>query len=226
MQKFLPLFLSGGAFSVYESCSTDVKEDYEQLRAALTNAFSLNTSAYEAFVSRRYVSGQAVDVYSSELRRLARLVCATSDDSWIKCAFVAGLPDKLKRQLKAAVSLENMTLEEVVERTRNLTNVQESCCAIGIRKERRTGAVDTCYNCQKAGHLARDCANGSSQRTAVSCCEHSKSLLQLLKAWSPGSPLCGRLATAAKQLTIRFCGEISHVMANCPVRSTEVSKNE
>ena len=135
VQKFLPLFLSGGAFSVYESCSTDVKEDYEQLRVALTNAFSLNTfSAYEAFVSRRYVAGEAVDVYLSELRRLARLVCDTSDNSWVKCAFVVGLPDELKHQLKATVSLENMTLEEVVERTRNLTNVQESVARLGFAR--------------------------------------------------------------------------------------------
>ena len=86
-------------------------DEFTKLKAVLTDAFSLNAySAYEAFVSRRYIVGETVDVYLSELRRLARLVCATVDDSWIKCAFVAGLPDGLKRQLKAASSMENITL--------------------------------------------------------------------------------------------------------------------
>ena len=38
--KFLPLFLTGGAFSVYQSLSKIEKEDYNGLKKALLSAFS------------------------------------------------------------------------------------------------------------------------------------------------------------------------------------------
>ena len=96
---------------MYESVAEDVRTDFGKLKIALTGAFSLNSyAAYEAFVSRRYVRGESVDVYLSELRRLARLVTSVVDDSWIKCAFVTGLHDETKRQLKAASSVEAMTI--------------------------------------------------------------------------------------------------------------------
>ena len=62
-----------------------MKQNFIRLKAALTSAFSLNSfAAYEAFVCRRFIPGEAVDVHLSDLRRLARLVHTTVDDSWIK----------------------------------------------------------------------------------------------------------------------------------------------
>ena len=44
----LPLLLSGGAFAVYQGLSEDVKEDYANVRNALTAAFSSSPlTAYE-----------------------------------------------------------------------------------------------------------------------------------------------------------------------------------
>lgn len=167
VEKFLPLFLCGGAFSVFESFDEDVRKDYAKLKTALTNAFSLNPcTAYEAFVSRRYVTGESVDVYLSELRRLGRLVSSTTTDSWIKCAFIAGLPENVKSQLKAACSLETMSLALVVERARSLTNAQETCGAVGLGKEKRP---IICFNCRQPGHLSSNCTEkrhqGRTQQT-------------------------------------------------------------
>ena len=167
LEKFLPLFLCGGAFSVYESLADDVRADFYKLKAALTSAFSLNGyAAYEAFVSRRYIRGESVDVYLSELRRLARLVAPAIDDSWIKCAFVAGLPDETKRQLKAASSVEAMTLELVVARARNLINVDESFGAVGLHGAKQA----VCFNCNRPGHIARNCRKGEQVKSPRSCC--------------------------------------------------------
>ena len=149
------------AFSVFESFDEDVRKDYAHLKTSLTNAFSLNTcTAYEAFVSRRYVTGESVDVYLSELHRLGRLVSSTTTDSWIKCAFIAGLPENVKSQLKAACSLETMSLALVVERARSLTNAQETCGAVGLGKEKRP---IICFNCRQPGHLSSNCTEKRHQ---------------------------------------------------------------
>lgn len=67
LETFVPLFLSGPAYSVYEGLDSDVKYSYPQLKRALLKAFSLNSfSAYETFVNRRYVSGESVDAYLSD----------------------------------------------------------------------------------------------------------------------------------------------------------------
>jgi hypothetical protein len=59
LEKFIPLFLVGGAFSVYEALSDEKKTDYEKLKAALLKAFSVNqTTAYEQFINRRLLPGE------------------------------------------------------------------------------------------------------------------------------------------------------------------------
>ena len=99
-EKFVPLFLSGGAFSVYESLSDADKTDYDRLKAAMSRAFSPNCfRAFEQFVARRCKVGEPVDVFLADLRRLAALVKPDPDDAWIRCAFVRGLPEPIRHQL-------------------------------------------------------------------------------------------------------------------------------
>ena len=48
----LPLFLSGGAFAVYQGLSDEIKEDYKEVKNALTTAFSASPlTAYEEFIN-------------------------------------------------------------------------------------------------------------------------------------------------------------------------------
>lgn len=67
LQSILPLFLSGGAFAVYDGLSGGVKSDYQALTQALQQAFSANCfQAYEEFISRRLLPCESVDVYASD----------------------------------------------------------------------------------------------------------------------------------------------------------------
>ena len=73
VSKLLPLFLEGLAFAVYREMDPDEKGDLTAIKRALTDAFSLNAfQAYEQ-LTRRTWKDEPVDVYLSDLRRLAKL---------------------------------------------------------------------------------------------------------------------------------------------------------
>ena len=75
LENFLPLFLVGDAFAVYDALADGVKTKYDDLKDHLLKAFSLNSfAAFDRLVLRRYVPGESVDVYLSDLRRLIGLI--------------------------------------------------------------------------------------------------------------------------------------------------------
>ena len=83
-------------------------------------------SAFEAFVARRYLPGESIDVYLSDLGRLAELNRTVED--FVKTAFVSGLPAEMRTQLKAASALETMSLPKVVELARAMVARSQYHC--------------------------------------------------------------------------------------------------
>jgi hypothetical protein len=174
LDKFLPLFLSGGAFAVYESLDEKVKSEYSLLKEALISAFTVSQfSAYKLFKTRSLRDGEAVDVYLSDLKRLGSLVgrVTSSSDEWIKCAFIDGLPGKVKTQLVSACCLEKMSIQEIVQRSRSLVHCDEvTISAVSKHNFHRSSYPTTsnitedasprvfkCFSCQKEGHISRNC---------------------------------------------------------------------
>jgi hypothetical protein len=176
LESFVPLFLSGGAFAVYENLEADVKEDYAKLKDALTKAFSTHQlRAFEEFSSRRLQAEETIDVFVADLRRLSGLVAPGLPEEWIKCKVVSGLPEETKNQLVAACSVERMSLVEVVERVRVLANACGSSSTlsavarIGNRKgnPQRTQHQRTCFRCGQVGRISRECSQPSIRRCFV-----------------------------------------------------------
>lgn len=158
MEKFVPLFLTGGAFAVYDSLPVKSKENYK-VRAALMRAFSEDRfRAYGDFVQRRLQSGEPVDVYLSDLRRLAGKVSGGLPEEWLVCAFVSGLPDDVSVNLKSACKLESMSLGEVVERARIVMSLRgDAVCAVGRSRNSLAKNEIRCYQCRATGHIKRFC---------------------------------------------------------------------
>ena len=106
-----------------------------------------------------------MDVYLSELRRLGRLVSKNLPDEWLKCAFVNGLPDDVKLQLKAATAVDSMSIAEVVERARIILSVMSCSTGMVARTSgSRAGAtreppkeMRSCFVCGETNHFARKC---------------------------------------------------------------------
>jgi hypothetical protein len=197
LAAFLPLFLSGGAFAVYQGLSSDAKADYASVKAALTSAFSLNCfSAYEQFVTRRLRQGESVDVYLAELTKLATLVDEFPSERILKCAFVSGLPADMKRQLLAACSLSDLSLQSIAEKARCRLLSRDSCCA-GVAESSPSAPVRSdrrrlvCFTCGAEGHVSRNCQ---------------------------------QKAAAVAHRKCHVCGLVGHFASGCPQR-VESAKN-
>jgi hypothetical protein len=228
LKSFLPLFLAGGAFAVYQGLPDKDKDDYDKVKRALTSAFSLGPFvAYEEFMTRRLVSGESVDVYLADLKRLATLVAKKVDEEWLKCAFVCGLPGDIKAQVQTACSLTTMKLHEVVEKARSLVVTKVACFA-SISRGGGGGTSFThnvgrsrgysgggrggrgsiqCYQCNGYGHMARECPSSSSANRD----QHVRG----------GNNYRG----GGGDRVCHICGKSGHLSRACP-SGTDVSKNE
>lgn len=158
LTSFLPLFLSGGAFAVYEGLDEKVKSDFEQLTEALRKAFSVNRfTAFNQFIDRRLLPGESVDVFVSDLKRLAKLVGGDVPSSWIQCALIRGLPVDMQLQLKAACKLDKMNLTDTIARCRLLvTTAEANIGAVAQHRPVNKQGVK-CFVCGAFGHMARQC---------------------------------------------------------------------
>ena len=191
---FLPLFLSGPAFSVYQQLSDDIKADYDKLKKELTTAFSTNPfSSYEQLRNRVLSEGESVDVYLADLRRLVNLMGQTVADPLLRCAFVAGLPTDISLQLKSTVNVESMELSTLVSKARAMLATRSgnsSYVCAGVAKNR--AANFQCYNCSGTGHIARNCTSERKSKSAA-------------------------LPTRVRRCYV--CGSVDHLANRCPQRA-------
>ena len=185
LHEFLPLFLEGAAFAIYDQLTDKDKEDGVKIEEALLNAFAQdNFGAYDSFRRRSWLPGESVDVYLADLWRLARLAKVESDEL-VRCAFICGLPSDVSARLRTTANISSTDLSTVAEQARiYLANEQYHNASVSARGRGRdqrklkeeiergqsaddVGCVDSrksnrkkieCYNCG-GDHLARHCKN-------------------------------------------------------------------
>jgi hypothetical protein len=189
LEEILPLFLSNGALTVYQSLSDDVKADYSKLKRSLVRAFSSSPfQAYEELISCSLALSESVDVYVAKVKRLASLVSSSVDDEFIKNAVIAGFPTIVKHQLQAGCVLTEMSLPDVAEKARDLLYVQSQSVANVVLegkchlcgkpghfsqscwKLHKVGRAAGCYRCGDVKYLARDCPNRGNGYRGVRTC--------------------------------------------------------
>ena len=176
--KFLPLFLSGPAFAVYQQLSDGVRGDYDKLKKELNNAFSTNAFAsYEQLRSRVLLDGESVDVYLADLRRLVNLIGQKDANALLRCAFVAGLPSEISMQLRSTANISEMPLDEIVAKARamlatTMSTTTYACAATSPREVSYASNPKQCYNCKGYGHISKDCSSKQlvSERPRVRRC--------------------------------------------------------
>ncbi|KHJ41546.1 hypothetical protein D918_08398 [Trichuris suis] len=88
------------------------KKSAANVREALMSEFAMDLSAaYDEFTTRQLRNGEAPDVFLAELRTLASLFGGISEKG-LACAFLAGLPERVRHLLKAGLRMEDLSVSQ------------------------------------------------------------------------------------------------------------------
>ena len=228
LETVIPLRLSGGAFKVYQQIPAADRSDTTKIKAALVAAFGDDPfAAYDLFISRKLRPAESVDVYLAELRRLATAFGGVSDKA-LGCAFVSGLPEAVRQSLRASSRMEEMDVNEILQRARAIL-ADEPVAVAAVRARGATGLSQRtsaatgwtaagCFECGLPNHRARDCLlrqsrsdGGKKSAKSVTCllcgdCGH-------IARSCPGN---GGGKKSAKSVTCFLCGDCGHIARSCP----------
>lgn len=232
LTSFIPLFLTGGAFSVYQGLEKDVRSDYVKVKQALLSAFSADGfCAYDEFTHRHLRPNETVDVFLADLRRLAMLIDPSMSDRILKCAFVSGLPEGVRLQMRAACSLETMTLAELVERSRMLLRTSDTCMAAAMRQEHGQMVQGQNVEWQRTHGQKTEGQRVQGQRAQGQRAQGQRAQLRCYNCQGIGhfSKDCQQMSqTRERSSSTRrcfVCGDENHIASSCPKRFSG-AKNE
>ena len=119
LPSWSPLFLSEGAFNIYQGLEEKIRSDYGKLKGALQQAFFINAGvAYERFQVWHPLSDWKVNVYLADLTRLCRIIHPVISDLLLKYAFAAGISPCVIDRIRTSDHLSHMSLACTVEAAR------------------------------------------------------------------------------------------------------------
>ncbi|KRY06917.1 Pol polyprotein, partial [Trichinella patagoniensis] len=161
----IPLRLTGGAFAVYLQLNAQERSNIDKVKEALLAAFAADPFvAYDQFISRKLGPDESPDVFLAELRRLATLFGGVSEKA-LACAFVAGLPENVRQQLRARSRKGYLGLSQILTRARAIITDERPVDAPNTCLSARGPGVRSptappgqrCFECGGPNHFARDC---------------------------------------------------------------------
>lgn len=182
---FIPLFLEGDALALYLELSSTEQKDAKKIQTALTTAFADSpVTAYGNLAKYRW-TGEQVDVFANEIRRLAGLAGFKDDglEQIVKLAFIDGFPDDISVSLQRDPDILENEMSSIIARARILTAKRHKSVAAVVKPSdnQASGERDdksfkgrcfkcngphmarfckekvVCFRCNKPGHVVRDC---------------------------------------------------------------------
>ena len=190
LASFIPLYLEGGALAVYMEMSSVEQGSADHIKKRLKQAFCDSVfAAYSKLLSVRW-SGEAVDVYANELRRLAGLAGFEGDalEHIVKLSFIHGFPDDIGVELQQVneVETKQVTMSALLTRARVLaSNRSLGIGAVAVHVEQSAGTRSAnqgtkgvqgqgrtfsgkCFRCG-GPHMIRECPERSTNERKIIC---------------------------------------------------------
>ena len=125
-------------------------------------AFSPDSLTAFEELKNRVFRHESVD----EIKRLSKIVDPDISEKFLCVAFLAGLPDQVKKQIRATSVSDDLVLEDYVEIARKLVATPSTCMAV-VQEQSDSSIV--CFECGVHGHTRRTCPKLESLKS-VGCC--------------------------------------------------------
>ena len=122
LARFVPLFLQGEAFDVYDELAASEKVDFTKMKEKLVKTFCMNRfDAFARLKVRQLQPGESADSLLTDLKRLLRLSGLKEiPKELLECCFIEALPEAVQLQLKAATNVEKMTVNQLLSKAKML----------------------------------------------------------------------------------------------------------
>lgn len=191
LASFIPLYLEGAALALYLEMSEKDQTDVEKIEYRLKEAFAQGKfEAYRKLTGVRW-TGEQVDVFANETRRLAGLAGWKGDglELAVKLAFVTGFPDRVSTELKQVKDFDEVSVSDLISRARVLVSGNsggsQEVAAVAARgpptvvkhdpariasgsKGGPRGFKGRCFRCG-GPHMARECKEPRPPITCYRC---------------------------------------------------------
>jgi len=126
LASFLPLYLEGDALAVYLEMSDADQASSDSIVKKLKEVFTDGPFVAYSKLSKTRWSGEPVDVYATEIRRLVALSGLKDDgaETLIKLAFVNGFPEAIRVELQQVEGIDGLKVSDLLSRARILVGNQ------------------------------------------------------------------------------------------------------
>ena len=185
LASFMPLYLEGSALAVYLEMSEKHQQDAQQIENRLKEVYTDGPFLAYAKLAGTKWTGEAVDVYANEIRRLVGLAGFKSDglERMVKLVFVHGFPESIGVELQQLSGIDTMAMSDLISKARIFTTTRSLGVPSGVgavakavkqpgtvRDNRNRGTVERsvfrgkCFRCD-GPHMARECPD----KKTISC---------------------------------------------------------
>ena len=179
----LPLYLEGEALTIYQQMRDEDKEDLALVEQRLKLAFAEGPFEALGKLSSLRWTGESVDVFAAEIRRLAGLAgyVGRSLEMTVKLYLVNGFPEEISANMQRITGIHSMEVDDLLVHARVLVkNVKSPMVAAAVsgnmcmrphlnerqpaRRQEGRPAIK-CFRCQ-GPHLIKDC---KEPRPGITC---------------------------------------------------------